>query len=198
LSLTFTGKAGHAGTTPMQARQDALCGAAEFILAVERGAREVPGLVATVGQIQTQPNATNVIPASATISLDVRHQRNAARNAAVKRLKALARRVARRRGLKLTVQQIQATSAVPCSPRLSAFLKKAVGRNERPVLNLPSGAGHDAVALASLVPVSMLFIRCKGGLSHHPDESVAVQDIRVALNVMLDFLRLLAGSLATS
>jgi allantoate deiminase len=192
--LTFAGQARHAGTTPMRSRRDALCAAAEFVLAVERCASQTAGLVATVGQIRAEPNASNVIPGGVTLSLDVRHQKDSARQRAEVRCLSLARKIGAARGVRVSVKTVQQHSAVPCSRRLSRLLGCAVKHHQPELATLPSGAGHDAAMLAGITPAAMLFIRCKGGLSHHPAESVALRDVRVALAVMNDFLRLLAQS----
>ena len=190
--IRFSGKAGHAGTCPMSLRRDAVCGAAEFILAVEKLGRGTPGLVATVGRILAEPNAANVIPGTAALTLDVRHQSDRVRRGAVKDLLSAARRIAAARGLQATAQTVQQEPAAPCSRELSAILERAVRRHQPEVAALPSGAGHDAVMMAGITPVSMLFVRCKGGVSHHPAESVRQADIVVALKVILDFIHLLA------
>lgn len=193
LRFRFNGQAGHAGTTPMHARRDALCAAAEFVLAVERCARKRAGLVATVGQIQAEPNASNVIPGTATLTLDVRHPSDPVRRRAIARICDAAQRLCAARKMNLAVEVIQATPSVPCSRRLTAVLKRAAGKHQARVIGLPSGAGHDAAVLAGITPVAMLFVRCKGGVSHHPAESVSVQDAEVALSVITDFLMLLAN-----
>jgi allantoate deiminase len=197
LRIRFSGKAGHAGACPMSARRDALCGAAEFILAVETLGRRTPGLVATVGYIQAEPNAGNVIPGAVTLSVDLRHQKDAVRRAAETRARLLARRIGLARGLDVTIQVVQKEPAAPCARQLSELLKRAVRLHQAKVARLPSGAGHDAAIMAGLAPMAMLFIRCKDGLSHHPAESVKPGDIRAALNVMHDFLRLLANRTAS-
>jgi allantoate deiminase len=191
--LTFTGQAGHAGTTPMRLRRDALCAAAEFILAVEHRAERKAGLVATVGQIQAEPNASNVIPGSVTLALDVRHQTDSVRRTAAAEFQKLARQIAAARQVKASSHLAQQTPSVACSPKLSRLLESAVKMHQPRVVHLPSGAGHDAAILARITPAAMLFIRCKGGISHHPDESASGQDVRVALAVLNDFLRLLAS-----
>jgi allantoate deiminase len=192
LRITFAGRAAHAGSTPMRLRQDALCAAAEFILAVEHHAGKTAALVATVGQIQIEPNASNVIPGKALLTLDVRHPRDSVRAAAVARLRKIAGQIAADRKLRVAASIVQPTASVPCSPELSGLLKRALRKRQSKVLALPSGAGHDAAILAGLTPVAMLFIRCKGGISHHPDESVRLADVRVALAVMSDFITMLA------
>jgi allantoate deiminase len=190
--LTFRGKAGHAGTTPMRLRRDALAGAAEFVLAAEKFARGQAQLVATVGTISVVAGAANVIPGETVLSLDLRHPRDAPCRAAWTRLLALAKQVARRRGLTVQCQPTMNHRAVACSPALSALLTQSVRAVQKRSLTLVSGAGHDAVVLSSLTPVTMLFVRCRGGLSHHPDEFTAPADLRVALEVVVDFLERLA------
>jgi allantoate deiminase len=190
--ITFVGRAGHAGTTPVALRQDALCAASEFVLGVEQRARDEPGLVATVGQIQAEPNVSNVIPGTVWLTLDIRHQENAQRRQAERDLMAQARQIAARRGLRAQVKQVQQTGAVACSPSLSRLLLKAAQQHQKKVPQIASGAGHDAAVMAGITPTAMLFVRCKAGISHHPDESAHVRDVRVALNTMNDFLERLA------
>jgi allantoate deiminase len=186
--LEFVGKAGHAGTTPMPLRHDALCAAAEFVLAVERC-----GVTATVGQIEVQPGASNVIPGRTSLSLDVRDLVDRKRKSAVAALRADARAIGRRRGVTCQWKPIQEARSVVCDARLVALMSKAVSRHQPKVLALSSGAGHDAVAMAAVCPVAMLFVRCKDGLSHHPAESVRTRDVQVALAVLRDFVLNLAA-----
>jgi len=193
LRVEFIGRAGHAGTTPMNLRADALCAAAEFILAVEAHARKKAGLVATVGWIQAEPGAANVIPGAATLTLDVRHQTDAKRQATVAALHTIAHKIARLRKIQLRWQPVQQTPSVHCSPPLTRLLAHAVRHHAPRSVALPSGAGHDAAVMAGLTPTAMLFIRCKEGISHHPDESVKPADVAVALDVMVDFVRQLAS-----
>lgn len=195
-NVSFTGCAAHAGTVPMNLRQDALCTAAEFIVAVENFARKTNELVATVGQIHAEPGASNVIPGVAALTLDVRHRKDSVRLASCAALQKLARRIAGARKTKVAWQSVQQTASVPCSPQLSGRLKRAVKRHQRELAALPSGAGHDATVMAQITPAAMLFVRCKGGVSHHPDESVSRRDVRVAFEVMNDFLRRLAEDYA--
>ena len=196
--MTFTGRAGHAGTTPMHLRKDALCAAAEMVLAVETYARDTAGLVATVGEISARPCAGNVIPGQVELSLDVRHAKDAIRQSACKALKQLALEIAARRKLKLNFAIVHETAAVDCAKELSALLERAVECRQKKTIFLESGAGHDAVVMADITPAAMLFIRCKNGVSHHPDESVKTADVRVALEVMIDFLQLLAAQYLNS
>jgi allantoate deiminase len=190
--LTWTGKAGHAGTTPMALRRDALAGAAEFAVGVEAIARRTPGLVATVGVLTVAPGAANVIPAEVVHTLDVRHAQDRVRRAALMRIGRLATRIADQRGLKRTWQRTQENGATACSPVLTRWLERSVravqGRSHR----LVSGAGHDGVVVSALAPVAMLFVRCRDGLSHHPGEYAAPADLAVAQRVLADFLTGLA------
>ena len=190
--LVFKGHAGHAGTTPMNLRRDALAGAAEFTLAAESIAKRTPGLVATVGTMSVAPGAANVIPAEAAFSLDLRHPRDAVRRSALRRLRATAGRIARRRKLTLAWTITQDNAAVTCSPVLAAALTASVRAVQGRSLALPSGAGHDAVVLSALTPVAMLFVRSRAGLSHHPDEYSSPADLGVALDVLIDFIERLA------
>lgn len=188
LRFTWTGNAGHAGTTPMALRRDALAGAAEFVLVTEALARRTPGLMATVGSLEARPGAPNVIPGTVVHTLDVRHERDRVRNKALGDLLRMAERIAESRGLRVASEATQTNDATPCSSVLSRRLAASVAARGISLLRLPSGAGHDGVVMASLTPIAMLFVRCRDGLSHHPDEFVAPQDLAVALDVTVDFL----------
>jgi allantoate deiminase len=188
LRFTWTGKAGHAGTTPMALRRDALAGAAEFVLVAEALARRTPGLMATVGSLETRPGAPNVIPGTVQHTLDVRHEQDRVRNKALADLLRTAQRIADSRRLSVISESTQANDATPCAPLLSRRLAASVAARGISPLRLPSGAGHDGVVMAALTPIAMLFVRCRDGLSHHPDEFVAPRDLAVALEVTVDFL----------
>lgn len=190
--LTWTGKAGHAGTTPMALRRDALAGAAEFALAAEKLARGTAGLVATVGSMSVAPGAANVIPGTVTHTLDVRHARDGIRRGALMKLGRLAAQIARQRGLQVRWQRTQDNGAVTCSPTLTRALERSVQTVQGKSLSLVSGAGHDGVVMSALCPIAMLFVRCRDGLSHHPDEYASPKDLAVALAVVTDFLEKLA------
>ncbi len=190
--LTWTGKAGHAGTTPMALRQDALAGAAEFMAGVEAIARRTPGLVATVGSLAVAPGAANVIPGQVMHTLDVRHADDRVRRQGLMAIGRLATKIARRRNLRRAWQRTQENGAVACSPALTARLAQSVKAVQGKSLSLVSGAGHDGVVMSALTPVAMLFVRCRDGLSHHPDEYASPKDLAVALAVMTDFLERLA------
>jgi allantoate deiminase len=196
-AIVFTGTAGHAGTVPMAMRRDALTAAAEFALAVERVGRETPGLVATVGQFAIEPGATNVIPGQATLSLDLRHAENAVCRAKADELRAIAAEIAARRGLAVDFKTIMETPAVACDPGLTAVLEQAILAIGETPLRLVSGAGHDAVPLSRRMPVAMLFVRCKDGISHNPAESISAEDAATAVRVLTEAIRLLAANHAT-
>jgi allantoate deiminase len=187
-ALEFRGVAGHAGTVPMALRRDALAAAAEMVLAVEELACETPGLVATVGQIEARPGASNVIPGLATLSLDVRHGEDAPLARAVSDLRAEAEHIAVRRGVAVQWEALQQNPAVPMDPVLTELLAHAVAQCGYPVRYLPSGAGHDAVELARITGTAMLFVRCKGGVSHNPAEAVDEADVAAALAVVERFV----------
>ena len=191
-AVTFEGAAGHAGTVPMALRHDALCAAAEWIVAVEADARAATGLVATVGELLAEPGASNVIPGRAALSLDLRHAGDDARAAARKRLRASAAMIGAGRGVAVEWSVVQETPAVACSHDLSALLADAVSGAGHRVERLPSGAGHDAAVIAAIAPVAMLFVRCAGGVSHNPAEAVEPADVAAAIDVTSRFLELLA------
>jgi allantoate deiminase len=187
--LEFTGQAGHAGTVPMDARRDAACAAAEWVLAVEAGGRLQPGMVATVGRLEARPGAPNVVPGAAFASLDVRHADDARREATVAALRAEAERIGAARGVEVAWREVMSAPAVAADPALTAALAAAASSvTGAPAVSLASGAGHDGVALCELTGVAMLFVRCAGGISHHPDESVQEADVAVALDVLHAFV----------
>jgi len=191
---TFRGIAGHAGTVPMTSRRDALCAAAEFILKVERLGSETPGLVATVGQITALPGASNVIPGVVDLTLDLRHQDDAIRRSACDALHAASMQLAHCRKIGCDFAIIQESGSIPCDPELRRALADSLKARELPVFDLPSGAGHDAVALSALCPAAMLFVRSLNGISHHPDEFASESDIAVALDVLIRTIERLAGN----
>ncbi len=193
LWLRFQGKAGHAGTLPMECRQDALTAAAAFVLEVERQARSVNGLRGTVGALAVEPGAANVVPGSVRLSLDLRHAVDAIREKAVAGLLQRAETIASERGVRFAIEAVEHHAAVPADQELTQRLAAAVSAAGQPVQRLVSGAGHDAAVMASLAPMAMLFLRSPGGISHHPDEAVFPGDVAVALDIMVRFLLHLAG-----
>ena len=183
-AVTIHGRPGHAGTTPMQGRHDALAAASELVLAVERVARDEDGLVATVGAIAVEPGASNVVPGLARLSVDVRHPEDAFLGQGVAAIRRVAGRIAETRGVDLEWTTRQATPAVEMAPALRLRLASAVSAAGHEIRSLPSMAGHDAVLLSRVCPAAMLFVRCAGGISHDPGESVAEADVAVALDVL--------------
>jgi allantoate deiminase len=194
LTVTLTGATRHAGTTPMENRRDALAGAAEWIVAVEHHARETPGLVATVGRVDVEPGATNAVAGRCDVTLDVRHAADALRVAARDDLMAAACAIATRRRLDVSVDVLLEQPTVPMDPALTARLASAVERAGHPTHHMPSGAGHDAMIVATSMPAAMLFVRSPGGISHHPDETVLESDVDAALRVLRGLLDDLASS----
>jgi allantoate deiminase len=188
-TVDVAGVAGHAGTVPMGLRKDALAAAAEMVLAVERAGRETPDLVATVGRIEALPGAVNVIPAGAKFTIDVRSPSDAVRDGAVAGLREKLSGIAGHRGVAVRLERTYDEAAATCAPWLVEQLEAAVTRCGIRPLRLPSGAGHDGLAMAALCPIGMLFVRCEGGISHNPAESITAEDADVAVRVLLDFLR---------
>jgi len=188
LQLTFTGHANHAGTTPMHLRHDAMAAAAQWITAVEDYASSLRGLVATVGKIEIFPGATNVIPGRVTASLDVRHANDAVRKAAATAILNHAKTAAEKRGVQLTITPQLDHPAVPLNPHLITLLCEAATHAGHSCRTMTSGAGHDAMILAPVVPSAMLFLRSPAGLSHHPDENVLPQDVEAAIATGMQFL----------
>ena len=178
--MAFEGTANHAGTTPMNLRHDALAGAAEWIGAVEREARATSGLVATVGSLNVSPGADNVIAGIAKASLDVRHADDAVRRGSVSRLTECAQQIATRRGLTMQWEPRLDQPAVAMDPGLMNLFP--------PAHRMTSGAGHDAMIMTRRMPAAMLFLRSPGGISHHPDEAVLVEDVAAALESGMTFL----------
>ena len=194
VDVAFTGTSGHAGTTPMHARRDALAGTAEWIGRVEREAADTTGLVATVGRVEVLPGATNVIAGWCRASLDIRHGDDAIRVAARDRLREAALEIASRRRLTSEWETRVDQDAVKMSPPLVAALTRAVERTGARLVPLTSGAGHDAMIVAQRMPAAMLMLRSPGGISHHPDESVLEGDVAAALAAGGAFLDELAGT----
>ncbi|WP_407078748.1 allantoate amidohydrolase [Xanthomonas sp. WHRI 10208] len=197
-ALRFDGRAGHAGTTTMVLRRDALSAAAEALLAIERIARDGSNdLVATVGKLQLAPGAVNVVPGRVDCTLDVRAGDDATRDAAVRAIEQALARIGAARGIAIAITPLQTLAASPCAPTLMTRLDHAVAAQGIAPRRLVSGAGHDAMTMAALCPTAMLFVRCAGGISHHPDEHVDPADAEVALAVMRHFIEHLGDPLVT-
>ena len=188
--LQLTGLASHAGTTPMTMRRDAAAAAAEIVLYVEQRCSSTPGLVGTVGQLQVPNGSVNVIPGACQLSLDIRAADDAVRLAAVHDILQAIAAICARRQIACALDDIMQAQAAPCAPWLMRQLADATARAGVDVFELASGAGHDAMAMARLTDVAMLFIRCgNGGISHNPLETMSADDADVSAGILLDFLR---------
>ena len=188
LRITLRGVAGHAGTVPMNLRRDALAGAAECVLATERIAKGHAELVGTVGRIEARPGAINVIPGEVTFTVDVRAPQDGLRHEALAAIRAQIQRISNERKLDCEIETLQEFGVTACSPRLMEQMDKAVTRQGFRVRRLPSGAGHDGMALGAITEICMLFVRCKGGISHNPLESITQADADAGTRVLLDFI----------
>jgi allantoate deiminase len=188
LRVTLSGMAGHAGTVPMGLRRDALAAAAECVLAVERIGRSEAELVATVGKIEALPGAINVIPGDVMFTIDVRAPKDSLRNDAVMTAESEVRKISEKRKIRCDIEHLQSLGVAACAPRLIAQLERAVGAKGIRVRRLPSGAGHDGMALKDLADICMLFVRCKDGISHNPAESITEADAGAGAAVLLEFI----------
>jgi allantoate deiminase len=193
LELTFRGKTNHAGTTPMHLRRDALPASSEWILEVEREAAATPGLVATVGSITALPGASNVIAGVVRATLDVRHADDGVRTTAVRHMLERAQAIAERRKLEWSSEVRLEQSAVACDAELTNTMVRSVEMAGFQTHRMVSGAGHDAMVMATRMPVAMLFIRSPEGVSHHSAETVNIDDVAASLQVGWHFLKQVAA-----
>lgn len=191
-TIVVEGMAGHAGTVPMNLRRDALAAAAELVLAVEQVGGSEESLVATVGQLQVSPGASNVIPGRVEFTLDLRHADPAVRERAVNHLRSRVDAVASTRGVTIDWIEAPGFEGVTCDAHLTSLLEGAIVAAGYEPLRLYSGAGHDALVLAAIAPVSMLFVRCREGISHNPAESIEEDDVAVVLDVLDRFIQAVA------
>ncbi len=189
LRVTLSGQAGHAGTVPMTDRRDALSGSAESILAVEQACSGTPGLVGTVGMIDARPGAANVIPGRSVFTIDMRAPDDAVRNDAVAGLVPRLEEIARRRGLSIDIERIHDSGAAPCASWLKDQIHRAIAAEGIAPYELPSGAGHDGMAMRAIADIGMIFVRCAGGISHNPAESISVGDAEIGARVLLNFIK---------
>jgi allantoate deiminase len=187
-AFTIEGMAGHAGTVPMKLRRDALCAAAECVLAIEARAGRRADMVATVGRLEALPGAMNVVPGRATFTLDLRSPRDAERAAAVDETLAELGAVCARRGVRLEARKLHDEPVAVCAPWLQEAFAAAIEAEGLPVRRLPSGAGHDGMAMQAIADIGMLFVRCRSGISHNPAEAIAVADAGVATRVLARFI----------
>ena len=194
LRVTLTGKARHAGSTPMALRADALAGAAEVVLAVERLARDSPSstTVGTVGTAEVAPGAVNVIPGEVTIDVDVRDVVLDAREAVVEAIESEIETTCARRGLAATTRQMVVDRPAACDPHIVDTVRAACDELQIPYLDMASGAYHDAMVLGARVPIGMIFVPSRDGLSHHPDEYTEPAQLDLGVAVLAGTLARLA------
>lgn len=188
LRVVLSGTAGHAGTVPMHLRRDALAGAADCVLAVERIAKARPEIVGTVGRLEAKPGAINVIPGEVMLTIDFRAPQDPWREAAVAESIEAVQRVARERKLQAKIEPLQSMGVTPCAGWVMTQLDAAVAAQGVRVRRLPSGAGHDGMALKAIADIGMLFVRCRDGISHNPAESITADDAAAGARALLHFL----------
>ncbi|MGH6728387.1 MAG: M20 family metallo-hydrolase [Pseudolabrys sp.] len=189
LNVQLLGEAGHAGTVPMRQRRDAFAGAAEVTLLAERLAQETEGeVLATIGHVTIPGAASNVIAGNVALIVDIRSGSDAARARFVEHLRAQMRGIAERRQLGLLVTSTRDVATTPCDPTLQEGFATAVTAVGAQPLRLSSGAGHDGTAMAKLCPIGMLFVRCRGGVSHNPLEYASPADLGLAVAALIRFI----------
>jgi allantoate deiminase len=188
LRVTLHGEAGHAGTVPMHLRRDALAAAAECVLAVEAIAVGQEELVGTVGRLDARPGAINVIPGDVRFTIDIRSPEDALRDRAVSLARLRIREIADKRRVDCEIEALQDFGSSACAPWLMRQLERAVEKQGVRVRRLPSGAGHDGMAIKAIADIAMLFVRCKGGISHNPAESITEADAEIATRVFFHFI----------
>ncbi len=188
LAVEVDGMAGHAGTVPMNLRQDALAAAAECVLAIERRCGAVPELVGTVGKLETLPGAVNVIPGKVRFTIDIRSPRDPERLAAVADVLGELRAIGERRNVAVKTTKTHEGAVAPCAGWLQAQIGEAIAAEGLPVRKLPSGAGHDGMAMIELADIGMLFVRCEKGISHNPAEAMTLADVETSARVFLRFI----------
>jgi len=195
--VEVVGEARHAGGTPYPRRRDALVGAAEAVVLVERTVRD-SGAIATVGQIEVEPGAVNVIPGRAVFTVDLRAATDAERDAMRRTLLTGITAVCAARGLTVHVTDFYEAPATPCAARLRDALREGVAATgDTDPLDVWSRAGHDGMAVSAVTDVGMLFVRCRDGISHHPDEEVRAVDVAAGLDALTTAVRAVATRTGT-
>jgi allantoate deiminase len=173
----------------MMARQDALVAAAEVILAVEQRCSQEQHLVGTVGRIDASPGAVNVIPGECRFTIDVRAPEDLRRRKAVEDIRAKVAEISVRRGIQQSILVMHDSPASPCAPWLMQQIDAAIAAQGMTPQRLPSGAGHDAMAISAITDTGMIFVRCAGGISHNPAESITVEDAQTGFETLCRFVR---------
>ncbi|PSW22296.1 allantoate amidohydrolase [Photobacterium sanctipauli] len=186
-TLSITGKAGHAGTVPMNLRQDALVGASQIIHMFDQLCKREDDLVGVVGKITNLPNGVNVIPQQTDITIELRSPNDESRIAARQELLENIEKLLTQYNLTYKHKQTYEQPAVTCSNSLSSALTEAVSLAGIKPTHLFSGAGHDGLAVCELTDIAMLFMRCTDGISHHPDEAILREDLMAAAEVLNHF-----------
>jgi allantoate deiminase len=187
-AVEVDGLAGHAGTVPMSLRRDSLAAAAECVLAIERRCGREPELVGTVGRLECLPGAVNVVPGKVRFTIDIRAPQDATRLAAVEDVLAALQEIAARRNVRLVAAKTHEGGVAACAPWLMERIGAAIAAERLPVRRLPSGAGHDGMAMVDIADIGMLFVRCEKGISHNPAEAITLADIATATRVWLRFI----------
>jgi allantoate deiminase len=191
-SFEIIGKSGHAGTVPVAIRQDALLGASDLICYIEKIALQNKPLVATVGKLTVSPGASNVIPGLVTGTLDIRDLNVERKQKAIDAILTESERIAESRGLQMKFEQVMEADPVYCNEEIIRLIEESISERSGGVVSLVSGAGHDAMAMTDVTNVAMIFVRCKDGLSHHPDEFVTVEDMGAGAEVLYSIVTKLA------
>jgi allantoate deiminase len=192
LKFRLTGESGHAGTTPMQMRRDALAAAAEVLWMIEAEASKHERTVATVGQLHVAPGGVNIIPGEVEFTLDLRDTDESVRDAAEARIREQAGEICRERGVQLVIEELQRVPPVPCSDWVQSEIAQAAAEMGLSPMSLPSGAGHDGMQLAGLCPIGMIFVRSRHGISHQPQEWSSPEDCTAGANLLYRSLLRLA------
>jgi len=187
-TVEIEGMAGHAGTVPMSLRRDALAAASECVLAIESRCSREPELVGTVGRLEAAPGATNVIPGNVRFTIDLRAPSDEQRRRASVDINEAIPSICARRGVRVTVRPTHEGRTATCAGWMQQQIASAIEAEGLPVRRLPSGAGHDGMALVDLVDIGMLFVRCKDGISHNPLEAITVADAELSARVFLRFI----------
>ncbi len=193
LSVTITGEAGHAGTVPMGLRRDALAVAAEGVLAVERECDGNDDVVGTVGILRVTPGAINVIPGEANLTVDIRGKDDVVRRNVVAEVSRAVRKAAEQRNCFAQISVLHEAVSAPCAERMIKIIERAIAAAGFEPCRMPSGAGHDAAAMAELCDVGMIFVRNEQGISHNPAERTSQEDVAVGIDIMMKVLDEMEG-----
>lgn len=195
LRITIEGSGGHAGGVLMADRKDALCAAAELILAIENAARAsgAPDTVATVGMCDVFPGAVNSIPSQVRLSLDVRDTNLQRRDAVLRAIELAGEALAGKRGVSMQKELLNADAPAECAPEVREALAQSCAKHELKFVPMVSRAYHDSLFMSRIAPVAMLFIPCRNGYSHRPDEYASPEDIEAGVTILAETLAVLAS-----